>query len=154
MLVVPDIDDEMYCPMMDGLFVDPQPSRNILENLLNSIPDRFALTPAAAATGAALRCCLASLARQGGHAILFQSSPCQTGPGAIRVIPEETKLYNTDKEKQLFVPHDQSWRELGEECAEEGIGVTVFLGNGSLSYMDIASIGERFFVLINFVMLI
>lgn len=49
-------------------------------------------------------------------------------------------MYGTDKEKTLFLPRDPSWRELGEECAEEGVGVSLFLA--ASQFMDIGSVGE------------
>lgn len=59
-------------------------------------------------------------------------------------------MYNSDKEKQLFIPRDPSWREIAEECAEEGIGVTMFVGSGTTTYLDIASIGDCFHVTMYF----
>ncbi|KAH8116706.1 hypothetical protein DFH11DRAFT_1724673 [Phellopilus nigrolimitatus] len=142
MLVVPDIEDEMFCPLQDGVFADPQASRNIIESLLDGIPARFEDEPThLCAFGAAMRGCLAALARRGGQVVLFQSSMCSVGPGVSEARLDEIKLYDTDKEKQLFLPHDQMWMELGEEMAEEGIGVSMLVGTGQMTYVDFASIG-------------
>ena len=50
-------------------------------------------------------------------------------------------MYDTDKEKSLFLPQDRFWRDLAEECAEEGIGVSTIIANGQSIFVDIASIG-------------
>lgn len=60
---------------------------------------------------------------------------------------EETSLYGTDDEKKLFLPRDKAWQALAEECAEEGVGINVFLGN--VRFVDVGSIGA-FFVSISF----
>ena len=53
---------------------------------------------------------------------------------------EESTLYGTDKEKTLFVPRNSFWRDLGEECADEGVGVSLFLTPARP--MDLGSVGE------------
>ena len=53
---------------------------------------------------------------------------------------DESTLYGTEKERSLFEPRDESWKDLGEQCASEGIGVNLFLGMSRP--IDIASIGE------------
>ncbi|EJC98563.1 uncharacterized protein FOMMEDRAFT_113703 [Fomitiporia mediterranea MF3/22] len=143
MLVVPDVEDQMFSPLQDSaVFVDPQNSRNVLERLLVSIPERFDAAPGhLCALGAAMRGCLAALARRGGQVILFQSSMCSIGPGVSEARLDESKMYDTDKEKQLFIPRDTMWLDLAEELAEAGIGVSILAGTGTIAYVDFASIG-------------
>ncbi|KAL5536166.1 SFB3 [Sanghuangporus sanghuang] len=143
MLVVPDIEEEMYCPLQDAeIFVEPQAARNVIEGLLTSLPNRFENESVhLCALGAAMRGCLAALSRRGGQAILFQSSMCSVGPGVSEARLDESKLYDTDKEKQLFTPRDPMWTDLAEELAEAGIGVSMLVGTGPISFVDFASIG-------------
>lgn len=70
--------------------------------------------------------------------MLFQCSLPNFGPGALST-RNEVSLYGTDKEKTLFRPQESSWQDLGQECAEAGVGVHMFLF--PTQYVDIASIG-------------
>jgi protein transport protein SEC24 len=76
--------------------------------------------------------------RFGGQINLFQSCLPTVGPGALRT-REDQKLYGTDKEKTLFTSQDALYRQLGEECADAGVGVNLFLFPSQ--YIDVASIG-------------
>jgi protein transport protein SEC24 len=70
---------------------------------------------------------------------LFQSILPTIGPGALRARTDESVLYGTENEKQLYLPSDKFWKDIAEECAQEGIGVSIFLGNSK--HIDTASIG-------------
>lgn len=70
---------------------------------------------------------------------IFLSTIPTVGPGALKH-REDTKLYGTEKEKNLFVAQDGFYRGAAEECVEAGIGINVFFFPSQ--YIDVATIGE------------
>jgi len=139
MLVVPDLED-VFVPLRDGLFVDPRESRHVITNLLSVIGKADGRpVDTDAALGSALTASLAALAGSGGQVIAFSGTMPMIGLGALKTPTDDATLFGTDKEKTLFIPREDSWKDLAEQCAEEGVGVSMFLGNSRP--IDIASIG-------------
>jgi len=84
-------------------------------------------------------CALPTKAGRGGHLVLFQSTLPTVGAGALSPTPPlESSLYDTDKEKSLHAPRSPIWISIAEECAEEGVGVSMFLAPNK--YMDTGSV--------------
>lgn len=139
MLVMADIDDP-FIPISSGLLVDPWASRAPIEALLRDLPTNFANTSSSeAALGSALRAAQATLSLIGGQLNLFLATIPTVGPGKLKH-REDTKLYGTDSEKNLFAAQDAFYRQLGEELALAGIGVNTFFFPSQ--YIDVATIGH------------
>ncbi|KAG6856941.1 hypothetical protein H0H87_011927 [Tephrocybe sp. NHM501043] len=139
MLVVPDL-EEVFVPLQRGLFINPIQRRDTVESFLSALPGRFqhASMPDVA-LGSLLRSCLASLAGHGGHVLVFSSAIPTIGIGQLKGQPNESELFDTDKERVMYKPRDEAWTEIGQDCALDGIAVTMVLAPHK--YMDIGSIG-------------
>ena len=80
-------------------------------------------------------------AGRGGQVVVFTATMPTIGVGALPSWVEESTLVGTDKERALFEPREETWKDIGERCASEGVGVSMFLGMGRP--IDIGSIGMR-----------
>lgn len=76
---------------------------------------------------------------RGGHLVFFHATLPSIGAGAVPITPPaEQDLYDTDKEVSLHLPRSATWMSIGEECAEEGIGISMFLAPNK--FMDVGSV--------------
>ena len=73
--------------------------------------------------------------------LVFPSVIPTIGLGALTTPEDMSILIGTEKEKSIFDPQHEAWQELGEQCAEEGIGVNMFFANSRP--VDLASICEH-----------
>lgn len=48
-------------------------------------------------------------------------------------------MYDTEKESSLYTPRNDTWKEIGEQCVDQGVGVNIFLGMSKP--IDIGTIG-------------
>ena len=71
---------------------------------------------------------------------MFAATLPTIGVGALQPYVDESTLYGTDKERTLFEPREETWQDIGEQCASEGVSVSMFRGMGRP--IDIASIGK------------
>ena len=85
-----------------------------------------------------LRVVVSSKAYTGGHVVSFVCT--FPGLGAGRLVPLENSNHDEKLDDQRFyIPRDIEWNNLGEACANAGVGVSMFLAPAR--FLDIASIG-------------
>ncbi|KAF7731415.1 COPII coat Sec23p-Sfb3p heterodimer component [Apophysomyces ossiformis] len=138
MLVVPDVND-MFLPLQDGFLVDPWESKDIIVELLDNLPNLFEETRKYESVfTSAVRGGLRALDKTGGQLFVFQSCLPTYGPDALTSRDNKT-LYNTDKERTLIAVQNESYKELGKECAKNGVCVNTWLLPSQ--YADAATLG-------------
>jgi protein transport protein SEC24 len=72
--------------------------------------------------------------------VSFVSTLPGLGPGKLGPL-ESTNRDQMLEDKTLYVPRDVEWNNLGEACADAGVGVTMFMAPSK--FLDIASIGTH-----------
>ncbi|KAH9067827.1 protein transporter SEC24 [Lactarius vividus] len=141
-LVIPDVDEPFLPLPPSALFVDPHQSRAVIESLFDILQQRQATLPPNSASrsclGSAFRTSLAALVYTGGHVISFVCTLPTLGPGGL-VPLEHSNRDETLDDKKPYLPRDIEWNNLGEGCADAGVGVTMFIAPAK--FLDIASIG-------------
>lgn len=82
----------------------------------------------------------ASQAGRGGQVIVFQAMIPTLGMGQLEPVQMESNLHKTEKERLLYSPRNVFWKNIADECADEGIGISMFLAPSS--FLDVASISK------------
>ncbi|KAF9382274.1 COPII coat Sec23p-Sfb3p heterodimer component [Mortierella sp. AD011] len=138
MMVVPDVGD-IFVPLNTGFLVDPVTSQAIIESLLDMLPQLFAENKITEPViGAVVQAVRMALENRGGKLIMFQTALPTFGPGALRH-RDDSKIYGTDKEKTLYAPQDDFYKNLAESCVDAGLSIDLFLFPNA--YIDVASLG-------------
>ncbi|KAF9973898.1 COPII coat Sec23p-Sfb3p heterodimer component [Actinomortierella ambigua] len=138
MMVVPDVND-IFVPLSEGFLVNPETSQQVVESLLESLPQLFAENKTTEPViGAVVQAVRMALENRGGKLILFQTALPTFGPGALKH-REDSKLYGTDKERQLYAPQDDFYKKLSESCVDAGLSIDLFMFPNA--YMDVATLG-------------
>ena len=86
-----------------------------------------------------LRVVLSSKALSGGHVLSFVCTFPGLGPGRLVPLENSNRDEKLDDQKS-YIPRDIEWNNLGEACANAGVGVSMFLAPAK--FLDIASIGR------------
>ncbi|KAG8873918.1 COPII coat Sec23p-Sfb3p heterodimer component [Serendipita sp. 405] len=141
MMVVSDI-DEVFVPMpaISSLFVDPVDGRQLLQQFLVDLPNRYANTVCAqAAMGSSIAASLALLSQTGGKVVIFGTCLPKIGLGMLADRESEKSVYSSENDPTLFQPRENIWKELAEECVDCGVGVSIVLAPSRWS--DLGTIG-------------
>ncbi|KIW27665.1 uncharacterized protein PV07_07388 [Cladophialophora immunda] len=141
MMVVTDLEDP-FVPLADGLFVDPQESKDVITALLKAIPTMFStIKHPEPALLPALNAALAALTATGGKIVCSLSTLPTWGPGRLH-LRDDGKGRDTDAERRLFTTEHPGWKKTAGAMVTAGIGVDFFLAAAGGGYMDIATIGH------------
>lgn len=142
MMVVGDV-QEMFMPLLDGFLCDPEESSEVIDALMQQIPEMFGETretetilhPAIQAGLEALKA-----SECAGKLLVFHSTlPIAEAPGKLKN-RDDRKLLGTEKEKTVLTPQCTSYNNLGQDCVQAGCSVDLFVFNNS--YIDLATIGQ------------
>lgn len=138
MLVVSDTTD-VFLPISSGLLANVTESRDIINMLLDRLPNMFSATrETEPLLGPAIQAATLALLATGGRAVVFSSSMPISGPGALKK-REDVSLLGTDKERTLFVPQDSFYKTLASDAIKHGICIDLFLF--PTTYTDVATLG-------------
>jgi protein transport protein SEC24 len=107
--------------------------------MLDMLPQLFAENKTTEPViGAVVQAVRMALESRGGKLIVFQTALPNFGPGALRH-REDSKLYGTDKEKQLYTPQEDFYTKLAESCVDAALSIDLFLFPNA--YIDVATLG-------------
>ena len=140
MVVMNDL-EEPFVPFIEGLFVDPYESKDIISSLLGAIPKIFSRVknPEAVALPA-LNAALSALQPTGGKVVCCLAGLPTWGPGMLHM-REDPKIHGTEMENKLFTTEHPAWKKMATKFADAGIGVDMFLAAPGGAYTDVATLG-------------
>ncbi|XP_059398689.1 protein transport protein Sec24A [Carassius carassius] len=138
MLIVSDVDD-VFLPTPDSLLVNRSECRELLQDLLTSLPQMFAQTmETQSALGPALQAAFKLLCPTGGRMSVFQTQLPTLGIGALQPREEPSQRANT-KDVQHLSPATDFYKKLALDCSGHHVAVDLFLL--SAQYSDLSSLG-------------
>jgi len=138
MVVVSDLED-LFLPLPEGILVNASESKDVLTNLLDSLPQVFRETKITESCfGSAIQCAHLAMKHIGGQLVVCSSAIPSVGPLSLKSTRENTRVLGTEKEAEILRPADQSYNELATELARAQISVQLFIS--PQQYVDLASI--------------
>ncbi|XP_017285258.1 protein transport protein Sec24B isoform X2 [Kryptolebias marmoratus] len=137
MLVVSDIDD-VFIPSHDSLMVNLKESRELVKELLTSLPAMFSQSREThSALGPALQAAFKLMSPTGGRVSVFQTQLPTLGAGKLQS-REDPNQRSSAKGVQHLGPATDFYKKLALDCSGQQIGVDLFLL--SSQYADLASL--------------
>ncbi|XP_016374670.1 protein transport protein Sec24A [Sinocyclocheilus rhinocerous] len=138
MLIVSDIDD-VFLPTPDSLLVNLSECRELVQDLLASLPQMFGQTmETQSALGPALQAAFKLLSPTGGRMTVFQTQLPTIGIGALKPREEPSHRANA-KDVQHLSPATDFYKKLALDCSGHHVAVDLFLL--SAQYSDLSSLG-------------
>jgi len=140
MLVVSSL-KELFVPLPDGLLVNLQESRSVVDSFLDSLPEMFVKSPVPAQSclGPALKAAFTVMKQVGGKMLVFQSIQPNLGDGALKP-RENPSLMGTGAEVKILRRDTEWYKDTAVEFSRQQISVDMFLF--PYSYIDMASLGD------------
>ncbi|XP_018615280.1 protein transport protein Sec24B isoform X3 [Scleropages formosus] len=137
MLVVSDIDD-VFIPTPDSLMVNLKESKELVKDLLNTLPAMFTHTREThSALGPALQAAYKLMSPTGGRVSVFQTQLPTLGAGLLQS-REDPNQRSSTKGVQHLGPATDFYKKLALDCSGQQIAVDLFLL--SSQYSDLASL--------------
>ncbi|XP_037543760.1 protein transport protein Sec24A [Nematolebias whitei] len=138
MLIVSDIED-IFLPTPDSLLVNLNESKELVQDLLKSLPNLFEKTmETQSALGSALQAAFKLLSPTGGRMSVFQTQLPNLGVGALQS-REDPNQRASSKDIQHLSPATDFYKKLALDCSGQQVAVDLFLL--SSQYCDLASLG-------------
>lgn len=142
MIAVPDIDD-VYVPLPDDLLVNLYESRELVDVLLDSLPDLFANNnEVECAMGAAVKGAFQIMQHIGGKMLVFQTALPEVGLGSLAA-RDAPKNARADKAKSLFQaagsPGAKYFADLALVMSKQQTSCNLFVF--AQQFADLATIG-------------
>ncbi|XP_069486977.1 protein transport protein Sec24B isoform X2 [Ambystoma mexicanum] len=137
MLIVSEIDD-IFLPTPDSLLVNLHESKELIVDLLNSLPNLFSSTREThSALGPALQAACKLMSPTGGRISVFQSQLPSIGAGRLQS-REDPNQRSSTKVVQHLGPATDFYKKLALDCSGQQTAVDLFLL--SSQYSDLASL--------------
>ncbi|XP_055797896.1 protein transport protein Sec24A-like isoform X3 [Salvelinus fontinalis] len=137
MLIVSDIED-IFLPTPDSLLVNLNECKELVQDLLKSLPQMFAKTmETQSALGPALQAAFKLLSPTGGRVSVFQTQLPNLGVGALKS-REDPNQRASAKDIPNLSPATDFYKKLALDCSGQQVAVDLFLL--SSQYCDLASL--------------
>jgi len=139
LMVVSDVHD-VFVPLHEGLFVDPEESRAVISDLLSNLPNFYAENRAVEAVlGTVVSGALSAMKDCGGKLVVFQSVLPTKGPGSLRV--REHGKRTAEEEKTLLTAQNDSYHKWATDLVNAGICADLWLFP-LRAHVDVTTIGQ------------
>ncbi|KAI8867522.1 hypothetical protein GQ42DRAFT_164737 [Ramicandelaber brevisporus] len=122
MIVVSELDDIML-PMPNGLIVNLNQNRTVIESLLNKLPSLFTANHSVSnSLGSALNYAAELISGTGGKIIVLQASLPDKGSGALK-LRDHSKVIGTANESVLLQSANDFYKNFATTCIKSQISV-------------------------------